>query len=151
MSRGKIVFPQSAFLCTSCTRLIANADFLRLTCTMKQLACGVICGSPQLQLSWRQDYPAADSSERVESCCHNWLLASLQGSDGKALGCWSDRERVQECSKPNSAPSWLGNMAKLLHTPRYASPISKIRSRPSSAGSSQDWDKSEGDFQEGPR
>ena len=28
---------------------------------------------------------------------------------------------MQECLKPNSAPSWLGNLAKLLHTPRYVS------------------------------
>lgn len=119
--RNDCVSTVSAFLHTSCTRLTANADFLRLISTMKQLACGVLCGSPHLQMSWRHDYPAADSSEGEESCCHNWLLVSLQRNDGKVLGCWSDRRRVQECLKPNSAPSWLGNLAKLLHTPRYVS------------------------------
>lgn len=96
-------------------------DWLQMLIFMKELACGVLCGSPQLQMSWRHDYPAADGSEGAESCCHNWLLVSPQHSDGKTLGCWSDRRRVQECLKPNSAPSWLGNLAKLLHTPRYVS------------------------------
>ena len=28
---------------------------------------------------------------------------------------------MQECLKPNSAPSWLGTLAKLLHTSRHVS------------------------------